>query len=132
TDTDHYRAPSTATEEILAGIYAQVLGLERVGVDDSFFDLGGDSILAMRVVAAVNTDLDAGLAVRTLFDAPTVAQLAPHVGEGSDRRAPLAAGERPALIPLSFAQNRMWFLNRFEDGAATYNMPIAFRINGAL
>ncbi|WP_165608504.1 non-ribosomal peptide synthetase, partial [Mycolicibacterium fortuitum] len=132
TDTDHYRAPSTATEEILAGIYAQVLGLERVGVDDSFFDLGGDSILAMRVVAAVNTDLDAGLAVRTLFDAPTVAQLAPHVGEDSDRRAPLAAGERPALIPLSFAQNRMWFLNRFEDGAATYNMPIAFRINGAL
>ncbi|MGB3321044.1 MAG: amino acid adenylation domain-containing protein, partial [Mycolicibacterium fortuitum] len=131
-DTDHYRAPSTATEEILAGIYAQVLGLERVGVDDSFFDLGGDSILAMRVVAAVNTDLDAGLAVRTLFDAPTVAQLAPHVGEDSDRRAPLAAGERPALIPLSFAQNRMWFLNRFEDGAATYNMPIAFRINGAL
>ncbi|WP_131827947.1 non-ribosomal peptide synthetase, partial [Mycolicibacterium fortuitum] len=117
---------------ILAGIYAQVLGLERVGVDDSFFDLGGDSILAMRVVAAVNTDLDAGLAVRTLFDAPTVAQLAPHVGEDSDRRAPLAAGERPALIPLSFAQNRMWFLNRFEDGAATYNMPIAFRINGAL
>ncbi|MDV7288541.1 condensation domain-containing protein, partial [Mycolicibacterium fortuitum] len=91
-----------------------------------------DSILAMRVVAAVNTDLDAGLAVRTLFDAPTVAQLAPHVGEDSDRRAPLAAGERPALIPLSFAQNRMWFLNRFEDGAATYNMPIAFRINGAL
>ncbi|MGV0740744.1 phosphopantetheine-binding protein, partial [Mycobacterium syngnathidarum] len=69
--TDHYRAPGTATEEILAGIYAQVLGLERVGIDDSFFDLGGDSILAMRVVAAVNTDLDAGLAVRTLFDAPT-------------------------------------------------------------
>ncbi|MGA5541914.1 amino acid adenylation domain-containing protein [Mycobacterium sp. NPDC051198] len=131
-DTDHYRAPTTATEEILAGIYAEVLGLERVGVDDSFFDLGGDSILAMRVVAAVNTNLDAGLAVRTLFDAPTVAELAPHVGEDSDRRAPLVAGERPALIPLSFAQNRMWFLNRFEDGAATYNMPIAFRINGAL
>ncbi|MGV0816246.1 amino acid adenylation domain-containing protein, partial [Mycolicibacterium boenickei] len=131
-DTDHYRAPSTATEEILAGIYAQVLGLPRVGVDDSFFDLGGDSILAMRVIAAVNTSLDAGLAVRTLFDAPTVAQLAPHVGEDSDRRAPLVAGERPRLIPLSYAQQRLWFLNRFEDGAATYNMPIAFRINGAL
>ncbi|WP_160110878.1 non-ribosomal peptide synthase/polyketide synthase [Mycolicibacterium houstonense] len=131
-DTEHYRAPSTATEEILVGIYAQVLGMDRVGVDDSFFDLGGDSILAMRVVAAVNTNLDAGLAVRTLFDAPTVAQLAPHVGEDSDRRAPLVAGERPDRIPLSYAQNRMWFLNRFEDGAATYNMPIAFRINGAL
>ncbi|WP_131827734.1 non-ribosomal peptide synthetase, partial [Mycolicibacterium conceptionense] len=129
---DRYRAPSTATEEILAGIYARVLGLERVGVDDSFFDLGGDSIMAMRVAAAINTSLDAGLAVRTLFDAPTVAQLASHVGEDSDRRAPLVAGERPRLIPLSYAQQRLWFLNRFEGGAATYNMPIAFRINGAL
>ncbi|MGV0804438.1 amino acid adenylation domain-containing protein [Mycolicibacterium setense] len=129
---DRYRAPSTATEEVLADIYAQVLGLDRVGIDDSFFDLGGDSIMAMRVVSAVNMTLDAGLAVRTLFDSPTVAQLAPHVGEDSDRRAPLVAGERPRLIPLSFAQQRLWFLNRFEDGAATYNMPIAFRINGAL
>ncbi|MBO0865690.1 MAG: amino acid adenylation domain-containing protein, partial [Mycobacterium sp.] len=64
-----YRAPASAVEEILAGIYARVLGLERVGVDDSFFDLGGDSLLAMRVIAAVNTSLDADLAVRTLFDA---------------------------------------------------------------
>ncbi|WP_428833592.1 amino acid adenylation domain-containing protein [Mycolicibacterium porcinum] len=129
---DRYRAPSTAAEEVLAGIYAQVLGLERVGVDDSFFDLGGDSIMAMRVVSAVNTTLDAGLSVRTLFDAPTVAQLAPRLGEGTGRRAPLTAGERPAVVPLSYAQNRMWFLNRFEDGAATYNMPMAFRIDGAL
>ena len=79
-DVDRYRAPASAVEEILAGIYAQVLGLERVGVDDSFFDLGGDSLSAMRVIAAINTGLDAGLAVRTLFDAPTVAQLAPRIG----------------------------------------------------
>ena len=69
----HYRAPTTPVEEILAGIYAQVLGLDRVGVDDSFFDLGGDSLSAMRLIAAVNTSLDAELAVRTLFDEPTVA-----------------------------------------------------------
>ena len=79
-EVDRYRAPASAVEEILAGIYARVLGLERVGVDDSFFDLGGDSLSAMRVIAAINTGLDAGLAVRTLFEAPTVAQLAPRIG----------------------------------------------------
>ena len=81
-DVDRYRAPASAVEEILAGIYAQVLGVERVGVDDSFFDLGGDSMLAMRLIAAINTGLDAGLAVRAVFDAPTVAQLAPRIGGG--------------------------------------------------
>ena len=91
-DADRYRAPANAVEEILAGIYAQVLGLERVGVDDSFFDLGGDSLSAMRVIAAVNTSLDADLAVRTLFEAPTVAQLAPRIGEDAVRRKPLLAG----------------------------------------
>src|SRR6478672_726123 len=98
-DGDHYRAPATLTEEILAGIYADVLGLQRVGVDDSFFDLGGDSLSAMRVVAAVTTGLDADLGVRALFDAPTVAQLALHIGGEGSGRTPLVAGERPAVIP---------------------------------
>ena len=75
-----YRAPATAVEEILAGIYAQVLGVERVGVDDSFFDLGGDSLSAMRLVAAINTRLDAGVAVRTLFEAPSVRSLSQQLG----------------------------------------------------
>src|SRR5208337_1953787 len=79
TDANRYRAPISLTEEILAGIYAQVLGVERVGVDDSFFDLGGDSLSAMRLVAAVNTGLDAGLAVRTVFEAPTIRRLAPRI-----------------------------------------------------
>jgi amino acid adenylation domain-containing protein/thioester reductase-like protein len=131
-DAHRYRAPGTRVEEILAGIYADALGLERVGVDDSFFDLGGDSLLAMRVIAAINKSLGAGLVVRNLFEAPTVARLAPRIGAGAGRREPLVAVERPAVVPLSYAQQRLWFLNQFEGGAATYNMPTAFRVNGAL
>ena len=86
----------------------------------------------MRLIAAINTALDADLSVRTLFDAPTVAQLAPRLGEGSGRREPLVAGERPAVVPLSFAQSRLWFLDRFAGGVATYNMPTALRISGPL
>ena len=131
-DIDHYRAPTNAIEEILATIYAQILGLDHVGIDDSFFDLGGDSLSAMRLMAAINADLNADVSVRTLFDAPTVGQLAPRLAEGASRRKPLVASERPAMIPLSFAQNRLWFVNRFEGGVATYNMPTAFRISGEL
>ena len=125
-DGERYRAPASAIEEILVGIYAEVLGLEHVGTDDSFFDLGGDSLSAMRVIAAINAGLDADLSVRTLFDAPSIAQLAPRIGGDAGGRKPLVAGERPAVVPLSFAQSRLWFLNRFEGGAATYNMPTAF------
>src|SRR6476646_1619788 len=131
-DGDRYRAPGSAVEEILAGIYAQVLGLARVGVDDSFFDLGGDSLSAMRVMAAINKSLDAGLSLRALFDAPTVALLAPLLNENAAGREPLVAGGRPAVVPLSFAQSRLWFLEQLQDGAATYNMPTAFAISGPL
>ena len=127
-----YRAPTNAVEEILAGIYAQVLGRPRVGVDDSFFDLGGDCFRAMRLIAAVNAGLDTDLSVRTLFDAPTVAELAPHVETLAGQREPLIAVERPDVIPLSFAQSRLWFIDRFVGGVMTYNMPTVFRIHGPL
>src|SRR5205807_8712904 len=110
-DVDRYRAPVGAVEEILVGIYSQVLGLERVGVDDSFFDLGGDSLSAMRLIAAVNTGLDADLVVRAVFEAPTVAQLALCVGGGGGRLEPLVAGQRPSVVPLSFAQSRLWVID---------------------
>ena len=127
-----YRAPTSAIEEILAGIYAQVLGMERVGVDDSFFDLGGDSLSAMRVIAAINTGLDADLAVRAVFDAPTVAQLAPRIGGEAGRREPLVAVERPAVVPLSFAQSRLWFLDQLQGPSPIYNMAVALRLGGRL
>ncbi|WP_297847969.1 non-ribosomal peptide synthetase, partial [Mycobacterium sp.] len=131
-NADHYRAPGTAVEEILAGIYAQVLGVERVGVDDSFFDLGGDSLSTMRLITAINSALETDLAVRIVFEAPTVAQLAPHIAQGSGRLEPLAAGERPAVIPLSFAQNRLWFIDQFQGPSPLYNMAAALRLHGRL
>ncbi len=127
-----YRAPDSLTEQILVGIYAHVLGLERVGVDDSFFDLGGDSLTAMRAVAAVNKALDAGLVVRTLFDSPTVAQLATRIGAEVSVLEPLVAVERPEVVPLSYAQNRLWFLEQFQGPSAIYNMPVAMRLRGRL
>ncbi|MGO9069436.1 amino acid adenylation domain-containing protein, partial [Mycobacterium sp.] len=131
-DGDHYRAPATPTEEILAGIYAQVLGLERVGVDDSFFDLGGNSLQAMRVVDAVQESLDAHLTVRHLFDAPAIRQLVQHVGGVDSRRVALVPVVRPGVLPLSFAQRRLWFLHQLQGPSPVYNTPTAFRISGAL
>ncbi|MDO3635487.1 non-ribosomal peptide synthetase, partial [Mycolicibacterium arseniciresistens] len=131
-DGDGYRAPTNATEDILTGIYAQVLGLDRVGIDDSFFELGGDSLSAMRVVAAVNTTLGGGLSVGTLFEAPTVAALAPRIGEEVSGFEPLEAVERPAVVPLSFAQNRLWILDQLHGPSPVYNMAVALRLRGAL
>jgi amino acid adenylation domain-containing protein/non-ribosomal peptide synthase protein (TIGR01720 family) len=131
-DTDSYRPPTTAVEEILVGIYARILGLGRVGVDDSFFDLGGDSLSAMRLIAAVNTGLNTHLSVRTLFEAPSVAQLAPRIGGEDDRLKPLGRMERPSVIPLSFSQNRLWFLDQLQGPSPTYNMAVGLRLDGPL
>jgi non-ribosomal peptide synthetase component F/acyl carrier protein len=131
-DGDRYRAPCTLIEDILAGIYARVLGIDRVGVDDSFFDLGGDSLSAMRVIAAANTALDADLKVGTLFDAPTIVQLASRIDRDSGRLAPLVAVERPAMVPLSFAQSRLWIIDQLEGPSPVYNMAVALRFSGQL
>ncbi|ORB98712.1 non-ribosomal peptide synthetase, partial [Mycobacterium kansasii] len=129
---ERYRAPATPVEAVLAGIYAQVLGLDQVGVDDSFFDLGGDSLLAMRVIAALNDALDVGLSVRALFEAPTVAGLASWVGGAARRGGPLVAGVRPAVVPLSFAQSRLWFIDQVQGPSPVYHMAWAVRLRGRL
>ncbi len=131
-NVDGYRAPGSAVEEILAGIYADVLGVERVGVDDSFFDLGGDSLLAMRLSAVVNASLNADLSVPTVFDAPTVSELANRIGVGSRRLQPLVAAERPEVVPLSYAQQRLWFIEQLQGPSPVYNLAAALRLGGFL
>ncbi|WP_280312644.1 amino acid adenylation domain-containing protein, partial [Nocardia abscessus] len=125
---------STPIEEIVASVFAEVLGVERVGADDDFFALGGNSLLATQVAARIGAALDARVPVRVLFEASTVAGLAIKVehGTGARKRIPLVAGPRPDHLPLSLAQQRMWFLNQFDTSASVYNIPAAIRLSGDL
>ncbi|GAB2834987.1 hypothetical protein GCM10022221_37400 [Actinocorallia aurea] len=127
-----YRAPRTEPERILAEIFTELLGADRVGVDDDFFALGGNSLLAMRVTARARTALAVELPVRALFETPTIAGLAGLLADAVPARPPLLPAERPSPIPLSYAQARLWFINRFEGPSATYNLPIALRLTGEL
>ncbi|WP_171064063.1 non-ribosomal peptide synthetase [Actinomadura soli] len=127
------RAPRTAQEELLCELFAEVLHVERVGIDDDFFTLGGHSIMATKLVNRVRVALGTELELRTLFAHPTVAGLVPHLDVAASARAPLApVVERPERPPLSFSQQRLWFLHKFEGHAATYNMPLVLRLSGEL
>ncbi|MEU1981377.1 amino acid adenylation domain-containing protein [Nocardia sp. NPDC019395] len=128
-----FRAPATLLEEVVADAFAQVLHVDRVGADDDFFSLGGDSLSASLVVARVGAALDVRVPVRALFEAPTVTGLARHAGSlRGGGRISLTAGPRPDPVPLSLAQQRMWFLNRFEPESAAYNIPVMLRLTGKL
>ncbi|MEU2142678.1 condensation domain-containing protein, partial [Nocardia rhamnosiphila] len=133
-ETKQFRAPSTPIEEIVAGVFAEVLGVQRVGADDDFFALGGNSLIATQVAARLGAALDTQVPVRLLFEASTVTALAAaaETAAGRGNLPVLAPRERPERVPLSLAQQRMWFLNRFDRDSAAYNIPMAIRLSGDL
>ncbi|MCA1559335.1 MAG: amino acid adenylation domain-containing protein [Acidobacteria bacterium] len=126
------REPSTEAESVLTRLFAEVLGVDGVGVEDSFFDCGGHSLLAVRLVNRVRAAFGVELPLRVLFEVPTPAGIATRLPTASPARPALEPVTRPALVPLSFAQQRLWFLNQMEGASGTYLLPLALRLSGEL
>ncbi|GGF97249.1 hypothetical protein GCM10007304_09020 [Rhodococcoides trifolii] len=128
-----YRAPNTAVEETVAGIFGELLGVEKVGLDDDFFALGGNSLIATQVASRVGAALDVHVPVRVVFDNTTVASFASRITALSGPvRPPLVPRERPNVVPLALAQQRMWISNRIEPTSPVYNLPLGIRLEGDL
>ncbi|MEV0063903.1 amino acid adenylation domain-containing protein [Nocardia sp. NPDC050718] len=128
-----FRAPVTAAERAVADTFADLLGVPKVGLDDDFFALGGNSLIATRIAARLGAALDARVPVRTVFDAPTVAELAAALRADAIPPGPRPGPRpRPDRIPLSAAQRRMWFLNRYDPDSPAQNVPIAVEVNGEI
>jgi amino acid adenylation domain-containing protein len=125
------RPPRGAAEEILCGLFADVLGLPAVGADAGLFELGGHSLLAAKLAARVRAALDAEIGVRDVFRAPTPAGLASLLRAAGPARPALRHAPRPEHVPLSFAQQRLWFIDQL-DSSASYHVPIAVRLRGSL
>jgi len=133
TPTANYTAPSTPQEEILANIWQEVLNVEQVGIDDNFFELGGHSLLATQVVSKIRQSLSIELPLRSLFEFPTVAELTHQLQGNSSTEVPsIQPVAREGDLPLSFAQQRLWFLAQLEPDSPTYNIPEALRLQGKL
>ncbi|WP_213781832.1 non-ribosomal peptide synthetase, partial [Caballeronia sp. dw_276] len=129
--------PRTESERTLAAILAEVLGVDRVGAQDDFFDLGGHSLLATQIIARLRAASGTELPLRALFEAPVVADLAKRLDDARREEAgealpPVVALDRDQPLPLSFAQQRLWFLDQLEPGSASYHIPMAMRLHGSL
>ncbi|WP_186062490.1 non-ribosomal peptide synthetase [Burkholderia gladioli] len=136
-------APRTATESALAGLWREVLGTDAFGIDDNFFALGGHSLLATQLMSRVRARFGVELPLRELFEAPTIAGFAPRIvgahaanaaqgAEHAEHDFAIPPAPRDAALPLSFAQQRLWFIDQFEPEHAFYNIPSALRLSGVL
>nr|QEO74616.1 condensation domain-containing protein [uncultured bacterium] len=130
-----YQAPRTAVEELLAGIWAEVLGVERVGIHDNFFELGGHSLLATQVISRVRETFTLELPLRSVFEAPQLSSFAEAVEQGMREEhqveaPPMESVSRERVLPLSFAQQRLWFLDQLEPMSNAYNIPSVVRLRG--
>jgi amino acid adenylation domain-containing protein len=135
--TETFAPARTTLEELMCNIWCEVLGLERIGIHDNFFDLGGHSLLATRLMARVRDVLQIELSLNLLFENPTVAGLAAKAETARQDKEPLPVlpiqrAPRDEHIPLSFAQERIWFLNKLNPANASYHVPRAFRLRGTL
>ena len=133
-----YVAPRNLAEELLAGIWLDVLRLDRAGVHDNFFEIGGHSLLATRVISRIRNAFAIEVPLRDLFECPTIAGLAErieqlrHDGSLQQLAPAIEPVPRDASLPLSFAQQRLWFLDQLEGGSPAYNMPAALHLTGVI